>query len=71
MCLKASQHIREVGAEMSLLLFKNPQIPGATKLQAEWNNACGHYERLLGARKQKKERKQAAKKLAKARLNGG
>ncbi len=71
MGLKATQHIREIGHEMALLLFKNPQIAGAVKLQAEWNNACGHYERLMGARKQKKERKQAAKKLAKARLNGG
>ncbi len=74
MGLKNTSALRDAGCEMATYLlaighglFGKDKDPEAIKRVAKWQKERDKYEELMSARRDKKNRKQEAKKLAKAR----
>ena len=67
MGLKNTQKLRDVGRELANFLSIESKDPYTWNLINKWNSAVSEFESLMNKRKAKKNRKQEAKKLAKAR----
>ena len=69
MGLKNTQKLRDIGNKMTIMMsnLDSHSMSSTNQLIEEWNAAVMQYEELLNKRKDKKNRKQAEKKLAKAR----
>ena len=67
MGLKNTQKLRDVGTELANFLSIESKDQHTWDLINRWNTALNEYNTLMNKRKAKKNRKQEAKKLAKAR----